>query len=261
MCGQTLVPRSRAANALSPSVLWNKARAFSFRHSRALRSTGRIWLVRVSLRVPLLLPSPSIYQRDVKSQPDSAPVFRSIHSCSLRSEGTKKKITGRVTTNQHLECSTRGIKLKAQLLINMFVSVFKSSKQLHNHPVTWICVWNQKHKNESKHIFPSNRFFLKVVVKLFSSDVERMNLFHLKYSLKHGAQVFSELICFCTDDPWIQGNIYSTFLLRSNYKLHYIDLSCLMKENYHSREIFLTLNWLISHLPSGSPSANSRSSV
>lgn len=71
----------------SPRILWNEASVFSLRHSRALRSVGMIWLVRVSLRVLMLWPSLFMYQRDVKSQPDSAPELRFIHSCSFWSEG------------------------------------------------------------------------------------------------------------------------------------------------------------------------------
>lgn len=79
----------------SPTILWNEARVLSQRHSRALRSVGKIWLVRVSLRVPLFWPEPSIYQRDVKSQPDSAPDFRSAHSrcfCSAKTKKTNKEM-------------------------------------------------------------------------------------------------------------------------------------------------------------------------
>lgn len=45
--------QGRKATVCSPSARWKAARVFSVRHSRALRSTGRMRLVRVSLRVLL----------------------------------------------------------------------------------------------------------------------------------------------------------------------------------------------------------------
>lgn len=84
-------PQGRKATVCSPSARWNAARVFSVRHSRALRSTGRMRLVRVSLRVLLVCSESCSYQRVEKSQPDSAAAFRSNHSSSLDSEGRDNK--------------------------------------------------------------------------------------------------------------------------------------------------------------------------
>lgn len=72
---------------------------------------------------------------------------------------------------------------------------------------------------------------------------------------------------FCTDDPWIQGNLFKFSAEEQLWT--FIFFLSLKKSNDHSRVIFLTLikRKIFSYedanesLPSLSPSANSRSSV
>lgn len=51
-----------------------------------------------------------MYQRDVKSQPDSAPDFRSAHSCSFCSEEKRKSSSNRSTVKFQMTRNTRDMR-------------------------------------------------------------------------------------------------------------------------------------------------------
>ena len=86
-----------------------------------------------------------------------------------------------------------------------------------------------------------------------------MNVFDIKYSLQHGAEVFSEQICFA-QMILESGGMYSTFYLGAIINHITSPFFSLVAWNDDSGEIFhmLDTNRLV---PSVSPSANSRSSV
>lgn len=75
-----LSSRVEKMSRCSPRILWKVASTRSLRQTRALRSTGTMALVLVSLNEPLFWPELLMYQREEKSQPDSAAAFSSVHS-------------------------------------------------------------------------------------------------------------------------------------------------------------------------------------
>lgn len=81
---------------------------------------------------------------------------------------------------------------------------------------------NNQHisQQQQQSIFPSTAF-LKISGHIVQRQCERTNVLNIKYSSEHCTETFSEQICFAQKILESRG-IYSTFLLRSNYKPQYI---------------------------------------